>query len=84
MVPMKSNGSIFPEFMPRLFSINPWVNGELSDFEDFFSKTGILSSVPSVNISDKIDANYTTGILRLIIPKKEVTTTKFKKEVLIS
>ncbi len=152
MVPMKSNGNIFPEFMPRLFSINPWVNGELSDFEDFFSKTGLLSSVPSVNItdnkedykielaapgydkedfkievedgiltissekktekeqkkdnysrkefsyqsftrsfqipentlSDKIDANYTNGILRLIIPKKEATTTKSKKEVLIS
>lgn len=152
MVPIKSNGNLFPEFMPRLFNINPWVNGEFSEFEDLFSRTGLLTNAPSVNITDnkedykielaapgygkddfkieeedgiltissekkaekeeeknnyrrkefsyqsfsrsfqlpenalpdKINANYTNGILTLTLPKKEVITAKAKKEILIS
>ena len=40
--------------------------------------------LPDNVIADKIDAKYENGILRMSIPKKEVTILKQKKEIKIS
>ncbi|MDP1728331.1 MAG: Hsp20/alpha crystallin family protein [Bacteroidota bacterium] len=46
-----------------------------------FSRSFLL---PDNTLSDKIDAKYEDGILRLSIPKKEVTVTKTKKEITVA
>lgn len=46
-----------------------------------FSRSFLL---PDNTISDKIDAKYEDGILRLSIPKKEVAVTKTKKEISVA
>lgn len=38
-------------------------------------------NLPESANSDKVDARYTDGILKLVIPKKEVTGTGAKKEI---
>jgi HSP20 family protein len=40
--------------------------------------------LPENSIPDKIDAKYENGVLRLTLPKKEVTISKPKKEIKIS
>ena len=40
--------------------------------------------LPEEVLADKIDAKYENGILRLSVPKKEVTISKPKKEIKIS
>ena len=37
--------------------------------------------LPENSLPDKIDAKYEDGILRLALPKKEITTLKEKKEI---
>ena len=37
--------------------------------------------LPENLLSDKIDAHYENGILKLVLPKKEVTVLKTKKEI---
>ncbi len=46
-----------------------------------FSRSFLL---PDNILSDKIDAKYEDGILRLSIPKKEVTVAKTKKEISVA
>lgn len=41
-------------------------------------------ALPENCLSDKIEAKYDAGILRLTIPKKEVTVTKAKKEIKVA
>ncbi len=41
-------------------------------------------TLPDNCISDKIDAKYENGILRLLLPKKEVTISKPTKEIKVS
>ena len=41
-------------------------------------------TLPENCISDKIDAKYENGILRVLIPKKEVTISKPTKEIKVS
>jgi HSP20 family protein len=38
-------------------------------------------TLPENSVSDKIEAKYESGILNVIIPKKEVTLSKPKKEI---
>lgn len=58
--------------------------------EDFkrreFSYTSFCRSfqLPEDVLADKIDAKYDGGILKLRIPKKEVTVSKPKKEIKVS
>jgi HSP20 family protein len=40
--------------------------------------------LPENSITDKIDAKYENGILRLSLPKKEVTVSKPVKEIKVS
>ncbi len=40
--------------------------------------------LPENSKSDKIDAEYENGILKVSIPKKEVTVSKTKKEIAVS
>jgi len=40
--------------------------------------------LPSDVLADKIDAKYENGILRLSVPKKEVTVSKPRKEIKVS
>lgn len=46
-----------------------------------FSRSFVL---PDNSVPDKIDAKYENGILRLSLPKKEVTISKPKKEIKVS
>jgi len=46
-----------------------------------FSRTFAL---PDNCMNDKIDAKYENGILHLLLPKKEVTVSKPKKEIKVS
>lgn len=46
-----------------------------------FSRSFLL---PDNTLSDKIDAKYEDGILKLSIPKKEVTVSKTKKEITVA
>lgn len=41
-------------------------------------------ALPDNSLPDKIDAKYENGILRLSLPKKEVTVSKPKKEIKVS
>jgi HSP20 family protein len=41
-------------------------------------------SLPENSVGDKIDAKYTDGILRVMIPKKEAGTHKSRKQITIS
>jgi HSP20 family protein len=41
-------------------------------------------TLPDNSLPDKIDAKYENGILRLSLPKKEVTISKPKKEIKVS
>lgn len=41
-------------------------------------------TLPENSISDKIDAKYENGILRISLPKKEMTISKPRKEIKIS
>lgn len=41
-------------------------------------------TLPDNSLPDKIDAKYENGILRLSLPKKEVTVSKPKKEIKVS
>ncbi|HLG34310.1 MAG TPA: Hsp20/alpha crystallin family protein [Bacteroidia bacterium] len=56
-------------FMRREFSYNS------------FSRAFTL---PENSLADKIDAKYENGVLRLTLPKKEVTVSKPKKEIKVS
>jgi len=40
--------------------------------------------LPENSKADKIDAKYVDGILKLVIPKKEITAEKPKKEIAVS
>ncbi len=40
--------------------------------------------LPENSKTDKIDAKYVDGLLRLVIPKKEITAEKPKKEIAVS
>jgi len=40
--------------------------------------------IPDNSVPDKIDAHYQDGILKLTLPKKEVTLTSPKKEIKVS
>lgn len=40
--------------------------------------------LPENSKTDKIDAKYVDGILKLVIPKKEITAEKPKKEIAVS
>jgi HSP20 family protein len=46
-----------------------------------FSRTFML---PENSMPEKIDAKYDNGILRLALPKKEITISKPKKEIKVS
>ena len=41
-------------------------------------------SLPDNSVPDKIDAKYENGVLRLVIPKKEVSISKPVKEIKVS
>lgn len=41
-------------------------------------------TLPDNSVPDKIDAHYENGILKLTLPKKEVTTSKPKKEIKVA
>jgi HSP20 family protein len=41
-------------------------------------------TLPDNLLADKIDAKYENGVLRLTLPKKEVTVSKPKKEIKVS
>jgi HSP20 family protein len=41
-------------------------------------------TLPENSVSDKIDAKYENGILRVVIPKKEVSVSKPVKEIKVS
>lgn len=51
-----------------------------------YSYSGFSRSftLPENVLADKIDAKYEDGILRLMIPKKEVTFSKPKKEIVVA
>ena len=40
--------------------------------------------LPENCLADKIDAKYENGVLKLVLPKKEVTVAKAKKEIKVS
>jgi HSP20 family protein len=48
---------------------------------NFFSRS---FNLPENVMSDKIDARYENGVLNVVLPKKEATVTKPKKEIKIS
>lgn len=52
--------------------------------EFIYSSFNRSLDLPDNVIADKIDAKYENGILRMSIPKKEVTILKPKKEIKIS
>jgi HSP20 family protein len=41
-------------------------------------------NLPENSLPDKIEAKYENGVLRLMLPKKEVTVSKPKKEIKVS
>jgi HSP20 family protein len=52
--------------------------------EFFYSSFSRSFRLPENCFPDKIDAKYENGILKLILPKKEVTVSKSVKEIKIS
>lgn len=46
-----------------------------------YSKFSRSFQVPDNSIPEKIDAKYENGILNILLPKKEVTVSKAKKEI---
>lgn len=55
-------------------------------FRREFSYRGFMRSfqLPENSLPEKIDAKYENGILRLTLPKKEVTISKPKKEIKVA
>lgn len=41
-------------------------------------------ALPENILSDKVDAHYENGVLRVLLPKKEISTIKQKKEIKIA
>lgn len=55
-------------------------------FRREFSYRGFMRSfqLPENSLPEKIDAKYENGILRLTLPKKEITISKPKKEIKVA
>lgn len=52
--------------------------------EFYYNSFNRSFALPENSLPDKIDAKYENGILRLSLPKKEVTISKPKKEIKVS
>jgi HSP20 family protein len=56
-----------------------WIRKEFS-----YNQFSRSFQVPENILADKIDARYENGLLKVILPKKEVTVTNPKKEIKVS
>lgn len=59
-------------------------NGGYSRREYSYNSFSRSFTLPENCKSDKIDAKYEDGVLKLTLPKKEITPTKAKKEIAVS
>ena len=59
-------------------------NGGYSRKEYSYNSFSRSFTLPENCKSDKVDAKYEDGILKLVLPKKEITPSKPKKEITVS
>lgn len=59
-------------------------NGGYSRREYSYNSFSRSFTLPENSKSDKIDAKYEDGVLKLTLPKKEITPIKAKKEIAVS
>lgn len=59
-------------------------NGGYTRREYYYNSFSRSFTLPENSKSDKIDAKYEDGILKLVVPKKEITPVKAKKEIAVS
>jgi HSP20 family protein len=59
-------------------------NGRIERKEYSYESFCRTFQLPENSKSDKIDAKYDNGILKVVIPKKEVTLSKPKKEIAVA
>jgi HSP20 family protein len=59
-------------------------NGGYSRREYSFNSFSRSFTLPENCKSEKIDAKYEDGVLKLVLPKKEITPVKAKKEIAVS